>query len=62
VIKSILSGESYIGITERIIDGKLVILGGREGLRRQRNKDIKRYFLDDMARISKYYNQVSDFF
>ena len=55
---AILQSDPLIGLTERFINGKLVVLGGRNGLDNVADKQIINYFMDDVARIVAYFNRL----
>lgn len=49
----ILKSDSLGGITERIVDKKLIVFGSRSGLLDFSDVDLKRFFLEDVNRIAE---------
>ena len=54
IASSILVNNPVIGITERIVDGRLVILGGRGNLDWLSDARVMRLYQDDISRLSDY--------
>ena len=55
----ILNSEPVIGLVERFIDGKFVVLGGRNGLENISDAELIRYYMDDVARITAYFKRLN---
>jgi hypothetical protein len=53
-----MSSPPIPGITERIVDDRLVAMSMRDGLKNQTNIEIQRGFQDDVARFAAHYNQT----
>jgi hypothetical protein len=58
---AIITGEMPVrGITERIINGTLVLLGSRDMVNPESTLDVERAFMDDIYRITKYFDELDD--
>lgn len=58
ISSQVLTSESIRGITERVDDqGRLLVLGGRDGLGSHSDAEIRRGFMDDVSRIAKSYDK-----
>lgn len=55
---NLLRSEATVGITERIAGGKVVILGGKDGLGNRSDAEIQRGYQDDVARISSHLRHI----
>lgn len=54
----VLTSDPIRGLTERIISDKFMVLGGRTNLQFLNDDALKRCYMDDIARISAYYDQI----
>lgn len=55
----ILTSKPMIGITERILDEKFVVLGGRDMLHERNDAQVIEGFMDEVARIAAYYRNMN---
>lgn len=60
VERKILSSPAVPGLTERIIDNRLVVMRTQENLKNRSNIDVQRCFQDDVARFANHYRQTKD--
>jgi hypothetical protein len=57
----ILTSKPTRGLTERIIGNKVVVVGGRDNLKNLSDIQIRRDYMDDVARVAtsyKRYNKI----
>jgi hypothetical protein len=60
ISSEIMSSEPIKGITERIANGKLVVMGGREGLLHAPDEVMELFFRQDTANIGEAVSRYSD--
>jgi hypothetical protein len=51
----VITGKPIHGITERLVNGKLVVLGYRDNLVNQSEMIVRRMFMDNVARVTEAY-------
>lgn len=61
IARKILTSEPIRGLTERIIQDRLVVLGSRDNLNNLSDADVQRGFMDDAARVSEYHKRLKGF-
>ncbi len=62
VASKILLSQSVTGLTERCLDDTFVIMGARETLTRLSDKEIKNLYMEDVEKITVYYQTHQDLF
>jgi len=59
VSEAVMTSSPEKGITERILDDKLIVLGSREGLGKLTDEEIQKNLVDDIARISSRFDDLA---
>jgi len=60
VLQAVNTTRPIIGLTERIIGNRLVVVGGRDSLKKCSDVEIQRCFQDDVARVDTHFRQTDD--